>query len=170
MSLAQGNNTPTRPRIESGSPNSESDALTTRPVSSLSAKLNEHNILHQKSDKKSKLIELVISNGLDTSNIPDDHEGVTELQTLTKTVSEHQKTVFSLTGTVQKLQQKDRVTATVSPADTEAIQERDSNLIISGPADQNDLLGAGGASKFGYSAETLPFIETVHPTLKKQII
>ena len=140
----------------------------------LRAKLNEHNILNQKSDKKSKLIELVISNGLDTSNIPDDHEDVTELQTLTKTVSELQKTVFSLTGTVQKLQQKDRVTATVSSADTEhnteAIQERDSNLSISGPADQNDLLGAGGASKFGYSAETLPFIETVHPTLKKQII
>ena len=46
----------------------------------LRAKLNEHNILHQKSDKKSKLIELVISNGLDTSNIPDDHEDVTELR------------------------------------------------------------------------------------------
>ena len=34
MSLAQGNNTPTRPRIEPGSPDSESDALTTRPVRS----------------------------------------------------------------------------------------------------------------------------------------
>ena len=32
MSLAQGNNTPTRPRIEPGSPDTESDALTTRPV------------------------------------------------------------------------------------------------------------------------------------------
>ena len=32
MSLAQGNNTPTRPRIEPGSPDSESDALTTRPA------------------------------------------------------------------------------------------------------------------------------------------
>ena len=31
MSLAQGNNTPTRPRIEPGSPDPESDALTTRP-------------------------------------------------------------------------------------------------------------------------------------------
>ena len=28
MSLAQGNNTPTRPRIEPGSPDPESDALT----------------------------------------------------------------------------------------------------------------------------------------------
>ena len=35
MSLAQGNNTPTRPRIEPGSPDPESDALTTRPVRSL---------------------------------------------------------------------------------------------------------------------------------------
>ena len=49
----------------------------------LRTKLNEPNILHQKLDKKSKLIELVISNGLDTSNIPDDQEDVTELQTLT---------------------------------------------------------------------------------------
>ena len=32
MSLAHGNNTPTRPRIEPGSPDPESDALTTRPV------------------------------------------------------------------------------------------------------------------------------------------
>ena len=34
MSFAQGNNKPTRPRIESGSPDPESDALTTRPVHS----------------------------------------------------------------------------------------------------------------------------------------
>ena len=32
MSLAQGNNTPIRPRIESWSPDPDSDALTTRPV------------------------------------------------------------------------------------------------------------------------------------------
>ena len=32
MSLAQGNNTPTRPRIEPGSPDPESDAQATRPV------------------------------------------------------------------------------------------------------------------------------------------
>ena len=32
MSLAQGNNTPTRPRIEPGSPDPESEGLTTRPV------------------------------------------------------------------------------------------------------------------------------------------
>ena len=32
MSLAQGYNTPTRPRIEPGSLDPESDALTTRPV------------------------------------------------------------------------------------------------------------------------------------------
>ena len=34
MSLALGNNTPTRPRIEPGSPDPEFDALTTRPVRS----------------------------------------------------------------------------------------------------------------------------------------
>ena len=34
MSLAQGNNTPTRPRIEPGSPDPESNTLTTRSVRS----------------------------------------------------------------------------------------------------------------------------------------
>ena len=34
MPLAQGNNTPTQPRIEPGSPDPESDALTIRPVRS----------------------------------------------------------------------------------------------------------------------------------------
>ena len=43
MSLAQGNNTPTRPRIEPGSPDPESDARTTRPVRSPLSK-NKKNI------------------------------------------------------------------------------------------------------------------------------
>ena len=38
MSLAQGNNTPTWPSIEPGSPDPESDALTTRPVRSQNEK------------------------------------------------------------------------------------------------------------------------------------
>ena len=45
MSLAQGNNTPTRPRIEPGSPDPESDALTTRPVRS------QHNFVTDKVPK-----------------------------------------------------------------------------------------------------------------------
>ena len=47
MSLAQGNNAPTRPRIEPGSPDPESDALTTRPVRSppaLNARLFKTNV------------------------------------------------------------------------------------------------------------------------------
>ena len=44
MSLAQGNNTPTRPRIEPGSPDQESHALTTRPVRSPLAFLIPHMI------------------------------------------------------------------------------------------------------------------------------
>ena len=42
MSLAQGNNTPTRPRIEPGSPDPESDALTTRPVRSPPKNVKKH--------------------------------------------------------------------------------------------------------------------------------
>ena len=41
MSLAQGNNTPTWPRIEPGSPDPESDALTTRPVRSPRQKVKQ---------------------------------------------------------------------------------------------------------------------------------
>ena len=41
MSLAQGNNTPTRSRIEPGSPDPESDALTTRPVRSPKIKVKD---------------------------------------------------------------------------------------------------------------------------------
>ena len=41
MSLAQGNNTPTRRRIEPGSSNPESDALTTRPVRSPKILMNK---------------------------------------------------------------------------------------------------------------------------------
>ena len=41
MPLAQGNNTPTRPRIDPGSPDPESDALTIRPVRSPSLKKDQ---------------------------------------------------------------------------------------------------------------------------------
>ena len=40
MTLVQGNNTPTRPRIEPGSPDPESDALTTRQVRSPPVEFN----------------------------------------------------------------------------------------------------------------------------------
>ena len=48
MCLAQGNNTPTRPRIVPGSPDPESNALTTRPVCSPTI-LNETIVEIQKS-------------------------------------------------------------------------------------------------------------------------
>ena len=47
MSLAQGNNTPTWPRIEPGSPDPESDALTTRPVA---PNYNIEKVLHLLND------------------------------------------------------------------------------------------------------------------------
>ena len=58
MSLAQGNNTPTRSRIEPGSPDPESDALTTRPLrpprmnrigSRIEEKKPQHSFSHYKS-------------------------------------------------------------------------------------------------------------------------
>ena len=54
MSLAQGNNTPTWPRIEPGSPDPESDTLTTRPVRPLGLGFEETTFCN-KFHKKKKL-------------------------------------------------------------------------------------------------------------------
>ena len=54
MSLAQGNNTPTRPRIEPGSPDPESDALTTRLVRSLRSVRRTLNVAAVSMSKLSK--------------------------------------------------------------------------------------------------------------------
>ena len=59
MSLAQGNNTPTRPRIEPGSLDPESDALTTRPVRPL-ALTREVNLDTLSSDSSEEEIREVI--------------------------------------------------------------------------------------------------------------
>ena len=56
MSLAQGNNTSTRPRIEPGSPDTESDALTTRPVRPPSTKVLTMICTFFVSDAKSRFL------------------------------------------------------------------------------------------------------------------
>ena len=74
----------------------------------LKAKLNQNNISYQKSDRKSKLIDLCVKNGLYMTRPDQDRINIDEdvsLQTLNKTVSELQQTVLSLTGNVQKLLQ-----------------------------------------------------------------
>ena len=88
------------------------------------------------------------------------------LQTLNKTVLELQQTVLSLTGNVQKLLQ-DKVPSTV-----DTTQVRNNNPLDSELSDPNSTLSTGGASctMFGYSAESLPFLGTVHPSLKKHIV
>ena len=61
MSLAQGNNTLTRPRIEPGSPDPESDPVTTRPVRPpLTALISSRNFRKQ-SLWKSKLYKFEMS-------------------------------------------------------------------------------------------------------------
>ena len=97
----------------------------------LRAKLNEHNILHEKSDKKSQLIEECVKNGLDMNRQPLEHEDVTRdntLQSLTKTVAELQKTVLSLSGNVNKLLQKDSVLPTVPWTNAERMIETNQNI------------------------------------------
>ena len=51
-------------------------------VVQLRAKLNEHNILHEKSDKKSQLIEECVKNGLDMNRQPLEHEDAIRDNTL----------------------------------------------------------------------------------------
>ena len=80
-------------KIVSGNIELASD-LHKMTIVQLGAKLNKHNSLHQKSDKKSKSIEWIISNGFDTSSIPENQEDVAKLQTMIKTESELQKSVF----------------------------------------------------------------------------
>ena len=61
MSLAQGNNTPTRPRIEPGSPDPESAALTIRPVRSPFAFFD----IHEQSQAKGTKSTLCVRNEVD---------------------------------------------------------------------------------------------------------
>ena len=135
----------------------------------LKAKLNQNNISYQKSDRKSKLIDLCVKNGLYTTRPDQGRINIDEdvsLQTLNKTVSELQQTVLSLTGNVQKLLQDK------APSTGDTTHVRNNNPLDSELSDPNSTLPTGGASctTFGYAAESLPFVETVHPSLKKQIV
>lgn len=156
-------------------------------VAQLRAELNRHKISYNKTDKKTKLVQLCIDNGVLMGHQPgeqdlqDSNPGDNMLVSLTKTVAELQKTVLNLSGTVNKLVQKDNSEASPSATNDPVISEPTastsaefSSPFVAELAGQ-DLIEAstsatGVRTKFGYSAESLPFIETVHPTLRKQII
>lgn len=156
-------------------------------VAQLRAELNRHNISYNKTDKKTKLIQLCRDNGVLMGHQHGEQEslnintGDNMLVSLTKTVAELQKTVLNLSGTVNKLVQKDSSEASLSATNDPVISEptASSSAEISSPfiaelAGQDFIEASTSATgvrtKFGYSAESLPFIETVHPTLRKQII
>ena len=155
-------------------------------VVQLRKKLSDHNIFLEKSDKKAKLIELCIQHGLDLhvqqplqtaaeQSVVEDNT----IFTLTKTVAELQKSVLSLSGDVNKLLQRDIMgdkVASISNQERSTDLQRDSDNTPFMPALAGQIQptdsssGTSGFTKFGYSAESLPFIETIHPTLKKQLI
>lgn len=76
---------------------------------SIARELNRHNIVYNKTDKKTKLIQLCRDNGVLMGHQPGEQEshdintGDNMLVSLTKTVAELQKTVLNTSGTVNKL-------------------------------------------------------------------
>ena len=190
-------------------------------VSQLRSELEQNNIIFNKADKKSKLIQLCREHGLignlNNSTTPntENPDNETNISILSKSVEELQRTIQLLSGNVQKLMENSTVTQqnnSVSNRETRTtvslpIPEVTSNIInttgtfvntensVLGeptniglhnrPLDStSDVLGghsdiinvntpqSGGScqpTRFGYSAESLPFIETIHPSIRKQI-
>ena len=150
-------------------------------VVQLRKKLSDHNILLEKSDKKAKLVELCVQHGLDL-HLQQPVQTAAEqsvvadntIFTLTKTVAELQKIINQFCLCLWTLINFCKV-ASISNQERSTDLQRDSDNTpfmpaLAGQIQPTDFSsGTSGLTKFGYSAESLPFIETIHPTLKKQI-
>lgn len=68
-------------------------------------------------------------------------------------------------STMRNMQLSQSETTSDNLAGNSLLGLADRNVAVSSPTGTT-----GSQTKFGYSAETLPFIETVHPNLRKQII
>ena len=104
-------------------------------------------------------------------NLTDDEKS---RQSFTRTVSELKETILTLYENVQRLLKKEVSTSTVTSKDVEIPTRTNPAGVVDMPPSElppkNSLLASEGATKFGYSAEfSIPFVETVHSTLKKQI-
>lgn len=143
--------------------------------------------------RESGLINPQNSDSVDSSN-PGHSADSSEISKLTNTVAELQQTVAILSRNMDILvqsrsepAQKDsaNVTGYVIP-DTSGINPLPETQVEFSPAvlgmtttSQNntsnmneriDTSTTGTRTRFGFAAESLPFIETVHPTLRKQIV
>ena len=145
-------------------------------VIQLRKKLNDHNVVYDKSDKKAVLIDLCIKNDLLSRQTTVEAVAAEDnsLASLTKTVSELQKTVLSLSGNVTRLIQNNQGNNVPPSVElTETANASDSAVfspVLAGQNQSSIEQDTKGLSKFGYAAESLPFIETIHPTVKKQIL
>ena len=94
------------------------------------------------------------------------------LASLTKTVSELQKTVLSLSGNVTRVIQNNQgnnVPPSVELTETaNASNIAEFSPVLAGQNQSSIEQNTKGLSKFGYRAESLPFIETIHPTVKSE--
>lgn len=156
-------------------------------VTQLRAELDKNGILFRKTAKKSKLIQLCQDNGLirkSTENQAVLESGTNEKQlaSISASVEELHKTVQLLSGTVNKLvtarsdsnTNNENLQSTVVNQQS-AVSAADNSVaaILAGQCEPSSALSGyetGQVTRFGYSAESLPFVETIHPTLRKQII
>ena len=164
-------------------------------VAQLRVELSRYDITFNKSDKKLKLLQLCKDNGLVTPTtlgqevpIPVAREGAVDLSQITKTVQELTESVTNLSRRVDSIVTKDNTVlfnpgennlVDTIPADTpmDYLQDTSHQALLAGSPHQTrnstsslNSTAIGIRTKFGYSAESLPFIETVHPSLKKHII
>ena len=137
-------------------------------VVQLHKKLNDHNVVYDISHKKANLIDLCIKYDLHSRQITDEQVATEDntLASLTKTVSELQKTVLSLSGDLNRLIQNNHGNKEVSTSveRIETVNNSDSASFSPVLAGHNlprtSVQKTSGLSKFGYSAESLPFIDS----------
>lgn len=145
-------------------------------VMQLRKKLNDQNVVFDKSDKKAVLVDLCIQNDLLPRKTTEETVAAEDnsLASLTKTVSELQKTVLSLSGNVNRLIQNNQGNNVSSSVESTETANGSDNApfspVLAGLNQSSMEQNTNGLSKFGYAAESLPFIETIHPTVKKQIL
>lgn len=169
-------------------------------VKQLKTVLQQNNVLVSGSVKKSRLIQLCKDHGLldqrvsmpqdnliaETSQDKAETMNQSTVTELTKAVVELQRTVRDLTDNVSQLKGSPQ-TVTVSSSQSSAVANSQNSAVgsqsmisdVPGLSLHSSVLSSTihdaestgyVKTRYGYSAESLPFVETVHPSMRKQIL